>query len=323
MSRNTLMIFALESDTEFACALSEKLGLDISPHELRIFEDGEHKIRPLHSVQGRDVYVLGSALSRHGSSVHDELCRLLFLLGALRDAGAARLTVLMPYLCYSRKDRKTKLYDPTTTQYVARLIETMGVDLVVTVDVHNISAFQNAFRIPTEHVEAAAFLVSELRGELEEGRVTVFSPDLGGIKRAQKFREVLFQALGIRASFALLYKERSHDIVTTGDMIGSVDRHDVVIVDDMIATGTTMLKAAESCLCRGAKRVFLLATHALLTGDARHTLLDASIHRIIVSNTVSHKDLDSALLGKVSVVDVSSLLAHVVVERHAHFFRTP
>jgi ribose-phosphate pyrophosphokinase len=321
MSRNNLMIFALETDSDLVRTLSEKLGLDMSPHELRIFEDGEHKIRPLQSVQGKDVYVLGSALSRQGSSVHDELCRLLFFMGGLRDAGAARLTLLMPYLCYSRKDRKTKLYDPTTTQYVARLFETMGVDLVVTIDVHNISAFQNAFRVPTEHLEAADFLARELKGKLDENHVAIFSPDLGGIKRAQIFREVLFQKVGIRASFALLYKERSHGIVTTGDVIGSVDGHDVVIVDDMIATGTTMLKAAEACLRRGAKRVFLLATHALFTGDARHTLLDSSIHRIIVSNTVSHRDLDSALQVKLSVVDVSSLLAQVVVERHANFCR--
>jgi ribose-phosphate pyrophosphokinase len=139
-----LLMFALAPSEALGRAVAEDGGLAVAPHELRSFEDGEHKIRPMRSVRGRDVYVLCSLYGDAHESVNDRLCRLLFFVGAVRDAGAGRVTIVAPYLCYARKDRRTNPRDPVTTRYVARMIESVGADRIVTVDVHNLAAYENA-----------------------------------------------------------------------------------------------------------------------------------------------------------------------------------
>lgn len=322
MSSDALLLFSLNPKSPLAEALAERLGIILSPHELRVFEDGECKIRPLCDVEGRDVYIVATLVGDGERSVHDQLCHLLFFVGALRDAGADRITLISPYLCYSRKDRKTKDRDPTTIQYVARLLETMHVDRMVTVDVHNLAAFQNAFRMPCAHIEATDLLLQKVAQDLLEKRsrddrpLIVLSPDLGGLKRAQKAREALERQCGIQAAFGVLYKERSGSQLTTGDLIGDVQGREVIIVDDMIATGSTMQRAADVCLNQGATRVTLLATHALLTGDGKRVLSSDVFHRIVVSNSVSHVDLPLDLASKMVVVDLAPLLGHIVTEWH-------
>src|SRR5690606_20491192 len=129
------------------------------------------------------------------SAVNDKLVRLLFLLGALKDAGAARLTAVVPYLGYARKDRRTKSRDPVTTRYLAALFEAVGLDRMVTVDVHNLAAYQNAFRIAAEHLEARKLLVARAAGLT--GPLAVVSPDVGGVKRAEAFRQSLERRLEV------------------------------------------------------------------------------------------------------------------------------
>ena len=142
---NELLLFALGATRPHGDAIARRLGLELSPHEEREFEDGEHKSRPLISVRGRDVYVIHSLYGDREQSANDKLVRLLFFLGALRDASAGRVTAIVPYLAYARKDRKSKPRDPVTTRYVASLFEAVGTDRVVTLDVHNLAAFQNAY----------------------------------------------------------------------------------------------------------------------------------------------------------------------------------
>src|ERR1019366_8766802 len=122
--------------------------------------DGEHKARPLHDVRGHDAFVLHSLHGDPTQSANDKLCRLLFFCGALKDAGAAQVTAVTPYLCYQRKDRRTKPRDPIITRYVAALFEAMRIDRVVTLEVHNLAAFENAFRCPTWHIESAPLLAA-------------------------------------------------------------------------------------------------------------------------------------------------------------------
>ena len=191
-----MLIFALNATRDLGTAVARALGLELAPHEEREFEDGEHKARPLISVRGRDVYVVQSLHGGPEASPNDKLCRLLFFAGALRDAGAARVTAVVPYLAYARKDRRTQLRDPITTRYVAQLIEAVGVDRVVTVDVHNLAAFENAFRCPTMHLEARPLFVAHLLPLLREREMAVVSPDAGGVKRAELFRESLARRSG-------------------------------------------------------------------------------------------------------------------------------
>src|SRR5918994_7708508 len=149
-----LSLFALDGSRDFGERIAGHLGIALDDHEERAFEDGEHKARPLVGVRGRDVFVVHSLYGDPDQSPNDKLCKLLFFIGALRDASAARVTAVIPYLAYARKDRKTQTRDPVTTRYVAMLLEAVGVDRILAIDVHNLAAFQNAFRCPADHLEA-------------------------------------------------------------------------------------------------------------------------------------------------------------------------
>jgi len=166
----------------------------LAKHEERQFEDGEHKTRPLDPVGGTDVYVVQSLHGGPSESANDKLCRLLFFIGALKDAGAARVTAIVPYLCYARKDRRTKPNDPVITRYVASLFEAVGTAVFVALDVHNPAAFENAFRCRTVALTAAPLFVDYAKA-LSGEHLCVVSPDPGGAKRAEIFRLALESAL--------------------------------------------------------------------------------------------------------------------------------
>src|SRR3974390_875171 len=137
MPDQRLCLFALHGTDALGAAVAAALQQPLAAHEEREFEDREHKARPLETVRGADVFVLHSLHSGPEQSANDKLCRLLFFIGALKDAGAARVTAVTPYLCYARKDRRTKPSDPVTTRYVAGLFESVGTDAVVSLEVHN------------------------------------------------------------------------------------------------------------------------------------------------------------------------------------------
>lgn len=189
-------LFALASTRPWGEAVATHLGQPLQPHEECAFEDGEHKARPLASVRGRDVYVLQSLYGDADQSPSDKLCRLLFFIGALKDVDAASVTAVVPYLAYARKDLRSKARDPVTTRYVASMFEAAGTTRVLTLDVHNLAAYQNAFRCGTEHLEATGLFVAHFLPLLAGREVVVVSPDAGGIKRAESFRLRLAAALG-------------------------------------------------------------------------------------------------------------------------------
>ncbi|MCK7509529.1 MAG: ribose-phosphate diphosphokinase [Desulfobacterales bacterium] len=207
---DALAVFSINASRAFGERVAQSLGRVLDRHEEREFEDGEHKIRPLESVRARDVFVIQSLHGDRAQSVNDKLCRLLFFLGALRDAGAARVTAVVPYLAYARKDRKSQTRDPVTTRYVAQIIESVGVERVMTLDVHNLAAYQNAFRCESVHLEANRTFIAELAPLLAQDiQITVVSPDVGGIKRAERFRQLLARALGREPAMGFLDKTRA------------------------------------------------------------------------------------------------------------------
>src|SRR5208337_4932930 len=162
----------------------------------REFSGGEHKMRALESVRGRSVYVVQSLFGDAAGSANDRLCRLLFFIGALKDAGARRVTACVPYLAYARKERRTKARDPIATRYVAQVFEAVGTDTVVTLDVHDLAAFDNAFRCESIHLEATELFIQRFSTDRSTAERMVVSPDIGGIKRARHFLERLESALG-------------------------------------------------------------------------------------------------------------------------------
>ncbi|HSJ31644.1 MAG TPA: ribose-phosphate diphosphokinase [Longimicrobiales bacterium] len=317
MTDGGLRLFALSADRTFGEAVAAAAGVQLAPCEERIFEDGEHKTRPLVSVRGMDVYVLDSLYGDAVHSANDKLCRLLFFIGAVRDAGAARVTAVTPYLCYSRKDRRTKPRDPVTTRYIAALFEAVGADVIVTMDVHNPAAYQNAFRLRTEHLEVRPLLVRYLQEHAGDEGLTIVSPDAGGAKRATSVRESLARALGRDVGLAFLEKRRSEGQVSGDAVVGSVEGTTAIIVDDLISSGTTIARAAQACRARGAARVWAAATHALFTAAAGDTLGEPALERLIVSNTVVRGRIPESLATKVAVLDVAPLTGEAVRRMHA------
>ena len=313
LDRDALCLFALHASHNFGSQISEVLGLPLCEHEERAFEDGEHKSRPLVSVRGKEVFVVQSLYSDPNESVNDKLCRLLFFIGALKDAAAKRVTAVVPYLCYARKDRKTKPRDPITTRYVAGLFETVGTDDVITLDVHNLAAFQNAFRCQTEHLEARTLFADYFAPQLHELKVVVVSPDVGGIKRAEAFRETLSHRLGRTVDSGFMEKQRSMGVVSGEALVGRVAGHVVILIDDLISTGTTIARAARACREAGATHVYAAASHGLFVGEASRLLREAPLEKMIVTNTIPPFRLDAALVEeKLVVLDAATLFARAI-----------
>lgn len=317
LSKKELLLFAINATSQFGGRVARSMGTQLSPHEEREFEDGEHKTRPLVNVRGRDVAVIQSLYGDAAESVNDKLCRLLFFIGALKDAAAARVIAFIPYLCYARKDRQTKSRDPVTTRYLASLIEAVGTDCVVTLDVHNLAAFQNAFRCHTEHLEARGLFVGYLAKALGDAELVVVSPDIGGIKRADRFREDLALRLDRAVGAAFMEKHRSGGQVRGDTLVGSVRGKSAILVDDLISTGGTLVRAARACKDQGANKVYALATHGLFVGQANDVLADTSLDEIIITNTVAPFRLDQVLArGKFAVLDAAPLVAESLRRIH-------
>jgi ribose-phosphate pyrophosphokinase len=316
--RNGPMLFALEASRGFGQEVADAIGVPLSAHEERTFEDGEHKSRPLVSVRGRDVYAIHSLYADERQSGNDKLVRLLFFVGALKDAGAARVTAVAPYLAYARKDRKTKPRDPVTTRYVAQMFEAVGADVVLTVDVHNVAAYQNAFRAcRSEHLEAQGLFAAHFAGVVGDRPVVVVSPDAGGIKRAEAFRQRLGHRLGRAVGAAFAEKYRSAGTVSGEAFVGDVAGVDAIIVDDLISGGTTIARTATACIQHGAARVYAAATHGLFAGSANVTLGASPCTQIVVTDTVPPLHVtDPALTAKLVPLSVVPLVAEAVKRLH-------
>lgn len=286
MNSSDLCVFALNASREFGEAVAHHLDIALSPHEERGFEDGEHKSRSLVNVRRQDVFVVQSLYGDGEQSVNDKLCRLLFFIGALKDASAASVTAIVPYLGYARKDQKSKSRDPVTTRYVAAMFEAVGTDRVVTIDVHNLAAFQNAFRCRTEHLQAHGLFVDHFVPLLRNQEVAVVAPDAGGIKRADRFRQRLSAALGRPVAAAFAEKHRSEGVVRGALIVGDVQGRSAIIIDDMIGSGTTIARTVKACRALGATSVHAAASHGLFVGDAPQVLADDALNSIVVTDSV-------------------------------------
>jgi ribose-phosphate pyrophosphokinase len=312
-----MLFFCLHASRDLGERVGASLGIRLAEHEEREFEDGEHKTRPLVSVRGRDVYVLQSLYGGPSESVNDKLCRLLFFIGALKDAGADRVTAVTPYLCFARKDRRTKSRDPVTTRYVAQLFEAVGTDALMVVEVHNLAAFQNAFRIRTETLDARRPLSETAAALIGNEAVAVVSPDPGGVARAERFREALEARLRRQLDKAFMDKHRSSGVVSGETLVGEVAGKTVVVVDDLISTGGTLLRCAEACRRAGARRVVAVATHGLFMSGSEKVIASESIDDWIETDTVPPFRLDEHLASsRLRIVSIVPLLAEAI--RRAH-----
>jgi ribose-phosphate pyrophosphokinase len=317
MQNTPLRLFALAASAELGAAVAAALGQTLAAHEEREFEDGEHKARPLDAVNGADVYVVQSLHGGPLQSANDKLCRLLFFIGAVKDAGAARVTAVTPYLCYARKDRRTKPNDPVTTRYIARMFESVGTDCVVTLEVHNPVAFENAFRCRTVALTGTPLFMSYVKKTLSNDKLAVISPDAGGMKRSELLRETLEAALGRPVGKGLAEKHRSAGVVSGELFVGDVTGATALIVDDLISTGNTLLRAARSARKAGAKRVIALVTHGLFMQGAADVVADPAIDQLVVTDAVpAFRLVDPMKNKKLAILPAAPLLAETIRRLH-------
>jgi ribose-phosphate pyrophosphokinase len=308
------LIFAPQASAEFGKRVAAAAGTTLSPMEEREFEGGEHKTRPLVSVRGAHVYVVQSLSGDAAASANDRLCRMLFFIAGVKDCGAARVTACVPFLAYGRKDRRTKERDPVTLRYVAQLFEAVGTDHVIALDAHNLAAFENAFRCPVDHLEAAPLMADELAARVGTAPVSIVSPDIGGAKRAQRLQELLAARLGREVGFAIIDKRRSSGVVSGSDLVvGPIEGRHAVLVDDLIAAGTTLMRAVQACRKAGATQVDAFATHGVLLPEARQLLGPGGPDRLVVTDSILPTRLaEESRSGRLVVLQASALFGEAI-----------
>lgn len=319
---------SLSESRDLAAAVARAAGVPLIALEERRFEGGEFKLRPLESVRGRTVFVLQCLAGTDETPLCERLVRLLFLLQGLRDVGATATVALLPYLAFARKDRRTQPRDPVTSRYAAQLLEASGAARVVALDAHNPAAFDNAFRVPTVHLTALPMMADHFTHTIAEAAdtggaalprsagVTIVSPDVGGIKRAQLFREQLAGRTGLAVDLAFIEKRRAKGVVTTGVLAGEVAGRTVIALDDLCATGGTLIRAAEACRLLGAAAVHVAVTHAPLAEGLDALLAADQISRIVVTDSVGiafpTARFPVAAAGKLVTLSIAPLFGEAV-----------
>lgn len=317
-----LKVFGLGGSEAFAKKVVSYLDIPLSVHKENHFEDKEVYVKSEENVRGCDVYVITSLCSDENYSIADKFITLLFFIGSLKDASAGRISVVSPLLGYSRQDRKTESRAPINTKYVAELLETAGVNRLLTMDVHNLSAFQNAFRIPTDNLEARPLFLDYLTGIDKDGNAVsgkhiefpsnavILAPDSGSVGRCRRYRQGLEKRTNRvnQIDLAYLDKERINGTTIKGNrIIGDVKGKEVLIVDDLIATATTIRNAADAVERDGGHVFAVCATHGLFTSEAEKNLSGLNV---IVSNTVPRT------LPGLNVVETAQWFAMAIRRTH-------
>jgi ribose-phosphate pyrophosphokinase len=305
--REQLKIFAGTTGRALAQSMCDHLELPIGQAQLTTFPDGELLVKLEEDVRGRDCYVVQSC----SDPVNQNIMELLVFIDCLRRASARRITAVIPYLGYARQDRKDEGRVPITAKLVANLIVTAGAQRVLCMDLHA-AQIQGFFDIPVDHLTAAP-VISEhfrrIRGEL--GELTIVSPDVGNVKVANMYANLL------GADLAIIDKRRhSGSKVSVKNLIGSVEGTTVLMFDDMISTAGTVCEAAAVVREHGAKEVHVACTHGLFVGMAVERLLESGIRTVITTDTVPVTARQKPLESKLVVLSIAPLLGEAVHRIH-------
>ncbi|HTV95559.1 MAG TPA: ribose-phosphate diphosphokinase [Steroidobacteraceae bacterium] len=309
--QDTVSIFAPAGSAAFGSQVASHLGVTLCVPEEREFDGGEHKIRSLQSVRGRSVYIIQCLHGDALGSANDRLCRLLFFVGALKDAGARSVSLCLPYLAYARKDQRTKARDPTITRYVAQMVEAVGADRVMILEAHNRAAIDNAYRIETLHLEATAAFVGHF-AQVSADRI-VASPDIGGVKRARHFKEYLEAADGRAVDLGFMDKKRSGGTLSGDTFVGEVRGRQVILIDDLISSGNTIRRAVTACREAGAARIDVAVTHGVFDSPAHQLFAPGGPDSILITDSVPLAPGFSGYLSRsLRVVSVAPLFAEAI-----------
>lgn len=299
----SLKIFSGSSNLPLATEICDYLGMSLGSVKLKRFSDGEVCFQILENVRGQDVFLIQPTCP----PVADHLVELLVMIDAFKRASAKRITAVLPYYGYARQDRKDKPRVPISSKLVGDLLSAAGAHRLLTVDLHA-DQIQGFFNVPVDHLYATPVLLDYLKG-MEFHRLVVVSPDSGGVERARFYAKVL------KANLAIIDKRRVADNqAEVMNIVGDVDGRDVIIVDDMIDTGGTIVKATEEMRKKGARRLFAAASHGVLSGPAINRLSASEFEQVIITNTIPLTPEKE--IPKIKVLSVAGLLGEAIKSIH-------
>lgn len=319
---NDLRIFGLEASSDYADQVCKALALRRTPHREEYYDDGEPYILSSENVRGCDVFIIQSLFTCEKERVADKFVKMALFAGAIRDASARRITLVIPYLAYQRQDRKTESRAPVYTKYIPQMVEGLldRQDRILTMDTHNLSAFQTGFRLTLDHLEARPLIADWLARNIREfdevnlDNVVACSPDEGGVKRTGIYRKKLQQALGVEIGIAAVYKTHEGRNIDAHGIMGDVKDRDVFLFDDMISSGKTLVVGTRAVEKAGGRVRAAFATHGLFVGNADENighLLEKGV-KIIVTDTVRPFALSPDLRKKLTVIPTYPLFAEAI-----------
>lgn len=290
-------IFSGSASKAFAEEVCQYLDVPLSKASVKRFSDGEISVQIAESVRGRDVFIIQST----GAPSNDNLMELLIMTDALRRSSASSITAVVPYFGYARQDRKAAPRVPITAKLVADMYETAGIDRVVTIDLHA-GQIQGFFDIPVDNLYGS-IIFQEYVEKKNLPNPIVASPDIGGVARARYFAS----KLGVDMVIVDKRREKANESEVM-NIIGNVEGKDVIMVDDMVDTAGTMVKAAAALKKSGAASVMACATHPVLSGNAYNNINGGELDELVVSNSLElHGESE-----KIKVLTVAPLFAEVI-----------
>ncbi|MCX7978099.1 MAG: ribose-phosphate pyrophosphokinase [Bdellovibrionaceae bacterium] len=303
-----LKIFAGNSNPQLARKIAEAAGVELGHCQVSTFADGEIQVEIHESVRGENVFVVQSTCP----PVNQNYMELFVMLDALRRASPKAITAVIPYYGYARQDRKVAPRAPISAKLMADLLTTSGAQRVVSVDLHA-AQIQGFFNVPVDHLFAIPTLARAWREAYGTGTEFVaVSPDAGGVERTRAF------AKRVESSLAIIDKRRSGPNEAKAlHLIGDVAGKTAIIVDDMIDTAGTLTQAVDSLLKNGAKRVFAVATHPVLSGPAITRLVESPIEKVWVTDTIPLSEAARSC-GKIEVISMAQVLAEAIKRIHGN-----
>ena len=297
-------IFTGTANPVLAEAICQHLSVPVGKAILGRFSDGEIYFQILENVRGADVFVVQPCCK----PVDNNLLELLLMIDAFKRASAWRITAVLPYYCYARQDRKDKPRVPISAKLVADLLETAGASRALTLDLHA-PQIQGYFDVPVDHLYGSPVLIDHFRA-LNLPKLTVVSPDAGGVERARAFAKKL------DAPLAIVDKRRVDvDVSEVMNLIGDVRGRSTLIVDDIIDTAGTLVKTAEALMREGATQVYAACTHAVFSGPAVERIANSQITEVVATDSVPLSD-EGKKLKKVKILSVAGLLARGIRSIH-------
>lgn len=294
-----IKVFTGNANRDLVKKICKELNIEMGQCEVTQFSDGEISVNIGETVRGCDVFIIQPT----NTPVNDNIMELLILIDAVKRASAGRINAVIPYYGYARQDRKTKARDPITAKLIANLITTAGADRVVGMDLHA-GQIQGYFDIPVDHLSAIPILANHFKSIVDENTVIV-SPDLGGVTRARTFANILDLPI------AIIEKRRPKaNVSEVMNVIGEIEGKNVILVDDIIDTAGTIVKAASVLKSFGAKTIYGCATHGVLSGPALDRIHNSELEKFVITDSIPLSDM--AKIDKIEVVSVAPIFAEAI-----------